>query len=194
VTAPVHLTPLTLDAAEAADWFTRFEGAGLDGIMAKPDELPYECDRRVQFKIKHRRTADCVVAGYRLHTDGRGVGSLLLGLYDGDGSLHHAGVATSFTAKARAELLALLGPDSGRAVDGSALPGSASRWNATKDLGFVPLETPRVAEVAYDAMQGDRFRHATRLVRWRDDREPRSCTYDQLEVPVPMSLTEVLEA
>ena len=206
---PIHLTPATTDPTMAGDWFERFEGAGLDGVVAKPASLTYQPDKRVMFKVKHQRTADCVVGGFRWHKDS-GVGSLLLGLYDDDGVLHHVGVATSFTAKLRLALADELSPLRENALDGhpwrdwaqaagaesandsgQRMPGASSRWNAKKDLSWEPLRPERVAEVAYDHLQRDRFRHATRLVRWRDDRTPDSCTYAQLEQPVPEELHRV---
>jgi ATP-dependent DNA ligase len=201
---PLHLTPATSDPAVAADWFQRFEGAGLDGVIAKPDSLTYQPDKRVMLKVKHERTADCAVAGFRWHKDGEGVGSLLLGLFDDAGVLHHVGVATSFSAARRRELVDELAPLRKGALEahpwrdwaeaeahaGARLPGAGNRWNAKKDMSWEPLRVERVAEVGYDGMQGDRFRHATKLVRWRPDRDPRSCTYEQLEKPVP----ELLEA
>lgn len=203
-TPPVHLTPATTDLAVADDWFTRFEGAGLDGVVAKPLDGTYQPDKRVLVKVKHARTADCVLAGFRMHKDGEGVGSLLLGLYDDAGTLHHVGVATSFTAKRRRELVDELAPLRAGALDahpwaswaapdpGSGrLPGAVSRWNANKDLDWEPLRIERVVEVAYDQLQGNRFRHATRFVRWRPDREPRSCRYDQLEAVAPAELREL---
>jgi ATP-dependent DNA ligase len=204
---PIHLTPSTSDRSLAADWFERFEGAGLDGVMAKPLDLPYVSDKRVQFKVKHQRTADCAVAGYRMHKDGEGVGSLLLGLYDPQGGLHSVGVATSFTAARRRELLDEVAPyrlddltghpwagwaeQSEENPASTRLPGAPSRWNAKKDLSFVPLRIELVAEVAYEGLQGDRFRHAGRLVRWRPDRTPESCTYEQLDTPVPYLLAQI---
>jgi ATP-dependent DNA ligase len=202
-TAPVHLTPATTDRVVAADWFERFEGAGLDGVMAKPLGGTYVPDKRVQFKVKHQRTADCAVAGFRWHKDGEGIGSLLLGLYDDAGSLHHVGVATSFTAKRRKELVAEVEPylldDISQhpwaawaelAQEGSPtrMPGGWSRWNAKKDLSWTPLRIDLVAEVAYEGLIGDRFRHASRLLRWRPDRTPESCTYEQLDTPTPYEL------
>ncbi len=206
---PIHLTPATTDPTMAGDWFERFEGAGLDGVVAKPASLTYQPDKRVMFKVKHQRTADCVVGGFRWHKES-GVGSLLLGLYDGDGMLHHVGVATSFTSKLRLALADELSPLRENALDGhpwrdwaqaagaesandsgQRMPGASSRWNAKKDLSWEPLRPERVAEVAYDHLQRDRFRHATRLVRWRDDRTPDSCTYAQLEQPVPEELHRV---
>lgn len=208
VDAPIHVTPGTTDREVAADWFDRFEGAGLDGVIAKPVGDPYVGGKRTQFKIKHKRTADCVVAAYRVHKSGDGVGSLLLGLYDESGTLHFVGGASAFKAKERPELAARLaphidhdpvahpwvgdGPGSGSGEQ--RRPGSENRWNAAKDKTFVPLKPRLVAEVAYDQLQGGRFRHATQLVRWRDDRDPTSCTYDQLEVPVPAELHEVFSA
>jgi ATP-dependent DNA ligase len=212
VSAPLHLTPATDDDATAADWFVRFESAGFDGVMAKPLDGTYQQNKRVQFKVKHTRTADCVVAGYRVHKSGDGIGSLLLGLYDDDGVLHHVGVATSFTAKRRAELVAEVGPyrlddvedhpwsawyraEAHEAGGGTGrMPGAPSRWNAKKDLSWTPLRPDLVCEVAYDHLQGDRFRHATRLVRWRADKQPAQCTYDQLELPPPAELADVLGA
>ena len=207
---PVHLTPMTTDPSVAADWFARFEGAGLDGVVAKGVDLAYVEDKRLMLKVKHDRTADCVVAGFRWHKDGDGVGSLLLGLYDDAGTLHHVGVATSFSVARRKELAAEVEPFRADAleghpwqgwaeaeaggVDGQRQPGGPSRWNAKKDLSWEPLRIERVAEVGYDALQGDRFRHATKLVRWRPDRDPTSCTYAQLEKPVPEVLAEVFGA
>jgi ATP-dependent DNA ligase len=203
----VHLTPITDDRGTAEDWFTRFEGAGLDGVVAKPPDLAYCPDKRVMWKVKHKRTADCVVAGFRWHKDGEGVGSLLLGLWDDAGNLNHVGVATSFTAARRKELVAEIKPLRKGALDDhpwkewadmaaqaqaeGRMPGGMNRWNATKDMSWEPLRPERVAEVAYEHMQGNRFRHASRLVRWRPDREPRSCTYDQLEVVAPLELREI---
>ena len=208
--APVHLTPMTTDPTMAADWFARFEGAGLDGVIAKGVGLAYVEDKRLMLKVKHERTADCVVAGFRWHKDGGGVGSLLLGLYDDAGTLHHVGVATSFSVARRAELAAEVEPLRAGALDGhpwqgwaeaeaggvegQRQPGGPSRWNAKKDLSWEPLRIERVAEVGYDNLQGDRFRHATKLVRWRPDRDPSSCTYAQLERPVPQVLAEVFGA
>jgi ATP-dependent DNA ligase len=188
----------------AARWFEEFEGAGLDGVVAKGLDGPYREGERTMVKVKHQRTADCVVAGYRTHKDGKGVGSLLLGLYDDDGDLHHVGVASSFAAPLRAQLaeeVAPFEPDALRdhpwrewgGVEGNATrrPGAQSRWNAGKDLSWEALRPELVAEVAYEHLQGDRFRHTARFVRWRPDREARSCTYAQLESPVPIELREV---
>jgi len=203
---PVHLTPATTDRDLAADWFRRFEGAGLDGVMAKPLDGAYVPDKRVQFKVKHQRTADCAVAGFRWHKDGQGVGSLLLGLYDDAGGLHHVGVATSFTAARRRELVDEIAPyrldDLSRhpwaawanqldEMPMTRMPGAPSRWNAKKDLSWVPLRVELVAEVAYEGLIGDRFRHAARLVRWRPDRTPESCTYEQLDTPAPFELAQI---
>ncbi|MBB4684339.1 ATP-dependent DNA ligase [Amycolatopsis jiangsuensis] len=248
----VHLTPLTTDPDVAQDWFTRFEGAGFDGVMAKPADQPYEQDRRVMWKVKHERTADCVVAGFRWHKDGQGVGSLLLGLYDETGTLHHVGVASSFTKARRGELVEELAPWRENALEGhpwrswaeweaasagkstsaeweaasagkstsaeqkaasagkstsaeweaasaggntgrenTRRPGANSRWAPDKDLSWEPLRPERVAEVRYEHLQGDRFRHGGRLVRFRPDREPRSCTYAQLEEAPPAELTDL---
>ena len=204
---PVHLTPATDDPDRARDWFQRFEGAGLDGVVAKSVDLTYSPDKRVMLKVKHERTADCAVAGFRWHKDGEGVGSLLLGLYDDAGTLHHVGVATSFSVAARKELVKELEPLRKNALEGhpwgswaeaqtdrQRKPGAQSRWNAGKDQSWEPLRVERVAEVGYDNLQGDRFRHATKLVRWRPDRDPSSCTYAQLERPVPEVLAEVFGA
>ena len=214
---PVHLTPATGDAAVAAEWFDRFEGAGLDGVVAKPLSLPYREDERVMLKVKHARTADCVVAGFRWHKDGEGVGSLLLGLYDDDGTLHHVGVASSFAVARRKQLVDELAPYRDRALDGhpwagwaeaqaeaaasrgpnagqGRMPGGQSRWNAGRNMEWEPLRPELVAEVAFDHLQGDRFRHATQFVRWRPEREPRSCTYGQLETAVPEELEAVFRA
>jgi len=202
---PVHLTPLTGDAEVARDWFARFEGAGLDGVVAKRADEPYLEAKRAMQKVKHQRSADCVVAGYRRHKDGAGVGSLLLGLYDDAGDLHHVGVASSFAASLRAQLADELAPLEAGALDHhpwgdwaraqadapTRMPGAGNRWNAKKDMSWVPLRVERVAEVAYEHLQGDRFRHTARFLRWRPDRDPSSCTYEQLESPVPVELHEV---
>jgi ATP-dependent DNA ligase len=202
---PVHLTPMTTDPDQARDWFTRFEGAGLDGVIAKPAEGVYEPNKRVQFKVKHRRTADCVVAGFRTHKDGAGVGSLLLGLYDENGTLHHVGVASSFTARRRKELLGELAPYLEGALEGhpwrdwaeaeahasGRMPGGQSRWNAKKDMTWTPLRPELVAEVAYEQVQSGRFRHSARLLHWRPDRDPKSCTYAQLEEVAPYELATI---
>ncbi|MFG2885203.1 ATP-dependent DNA ligase [Streptomyces sp. NPDC048297] len=207
VTAPVHLAPATTDVEVARQWFERFEGAGLDGVVAKPPGLRYLQGERAMFKIKHERTADVVVAGYRFHKSGPVVGSLLLGLYDDRGALQHVGVAAAFSMKRRAELVEELEPLRMEDVSGhpwaawseeaahetARLPGAPSRWSGKKDLSWVPLRPERVAEVAYDHMEnGARFRHTARFRRWRPDRTPESCTYAQLEEPVRYDLAEIL--
>jgi ATP-dependent DNA ligase len=202
---PIHLTPATRDPQVAGQWFTEFEGAGLDGIIAKPLERTYQPDRRVMFKIKHVRTADCVLAGYRTYkTDTRALGSLLLGLYDDHGDLVFVGVVGAFTTARRGALFQELQPlvttfeghpwDWGEAEAATRTPASSavSRWSAGKDMTFVPLRPERVVEVRYDHMEGDRFRHTTQFVRWRSDRDPRSCTFAQLEEPLRCDLSEVL--
>lgn len=207
VQAPLHLTPSTEDRALAQDWFTRFEGAGLDGVMAKPAEGTYQQNKRVQWKVKHKRTADCVVAGYRMHKAGDGPGSLLLGLYDDAGSLHHVGVASSFSVKLRSELADKLRPLERDALEhhpwaswlhsgsqtgaGGQRATGGSRWNVGKDLSFVPLRIELVAEVAYENVMSGRFRHGGRLVRWREDRTTGSCTYAQLEQVPPYELRQI---
>jgi len=213
--APVHLTRVTDDPAVAQQWFEQFEGAGLDGVVAKPVATPYQPNARTMLKIKHDRTADVVVAGYRLHKTSTEqnplLGSLLLGLYDGQGRLQHIGVSASFTAKRRAELVDELadlvcedlsehpwGAWSEWAIAQSTfggadrVPGTQSRWSQGKDLSFVPLRPERVIEVGYDHMEGSRFRHTAQFKRWRPDRDPESCGYDQLEEPVSYDLAEVL--
>jgi ATP-dependent DNA ligase len=209
VKAPVSLTPCTLDREIAADWLQRFEGAGLDGVIAKPLDSPYEPGRRSMLKIKHARTAECVVAGFRWHKTGHGtlVGSLLLGLYDDKNRLHHVGVTSSFTMAKRRELVEELAPlrrdalathpwrewaDAGDAT--TRMPGGQSRWSAGKDLSWEPLRIERVCEVKYDHMQGDRFRHAATFLRWRPDKRPEDCRYDQLEVTTPYELEKVFGA
>ena len=203
----VHVTALTQDAAVAERWFETFEGAGLDGVVAKAADLPYGPDQRLMTKVKHVRTADCVVAGFRWHKSGPIVGSLLLGLYD-DGVLQHIGVAASFPMARRAELVDELAPYRAEALDGhpwqdwadaqvqengeNRMPGAVSRWNAKKDLSWVPLRPELVVEIKYDQLEGRRLRHTGQFLRWRPDRDPRSCTYDQLEVPVRYDLAEVL--
>jgi ATP-dependent DNA ligase len=198
-TPSVHLTPATTDDAVAGEWFRDFEGAGLDGVIVKPLTITYRPDERVMFKVKHERTADCVVAGFRYHKSGPIVGSLLLGLYDDAGELRHVGVAASFTTARRKELLEELAPYRDGAEDGHPWyssqwgPGGApSRWNAGKDLSFEPLRPELVVEVAYDYMEGARFRHTAQFRRWRPEREPRSCTYDQLERPLTYAIDDVL--
>jgi ATP-dependent DNA ligase len=199
-TDDVHLTPTTRDADVAADWFVRFEGAGLDGVVAKPLALPYSPDKRVMFKVKHDRTADCVLAGFRWHKSGPIVGSLILGLYDGD-QLRHVGVAAAFSMKRREELVEELAPLREGAAEshpwqtGELGPGAIpNRWNAGKDMSFEPLRPERVLEVAYDQMEGMRFRHTAQFRRWRDDRDPRSCTFAQLERPLTFALADVLQS
>jgi ATP-dependent DNA ligase len=209
VRPPIYLTPMTRDRAVAAEWLDRFEGAGLDGVIAKPMEAIYEPGKRAMFKIKHARTADCVVAGFRWHKSGGGrVGSLLLGLYDAKGTLHHVGVTSSFTMSARKELATLLEPLREGALDGhpwrewadpashagGRMPGGQSRWSAGKDLSWEPVRIERVCEVKYDHLQGDRFRHAAVFLRWRPDRQPADCRYDQLEVTAPYELEKVFGA
>ena len=205
-TAPVFITPSTDDVAVAQRWFEVFEGAGLDGVVAKPAGGGYQPDVRAMSKIKHERTADCVVAGYRWHKSGPVVGSLLLGLYAEDGSLQHVGVSASFTMKRRAELVDELAPYAvadpaghpwaawaeAEAHGKDRLPGAVSRWNAKKDLSWVPVRPELVVEVAYDHMEGTRFRHTAQWRRWRPDREPASCTYEQLQTPVRFDLAEIL--
>ena len=207
-TAPIHLTRTTQDTEVAEDWFQRFEGAGLDGVMAKPTDGLYVSDKRVQFKVKHQRTADCVVAGYRVHKSGDGIGSLLLGLW-ADGELRHVGVAASFTAKRRVELTAELAPYEVDATTGQTwqewvehmesaseagkVAGGLSRWNAAKDLSWHPLRAELVCEVKYGGVLDGRFRPGvTQFLRWRPDRDPASCTFDQLELPPPVQVGEVL--
>jgi ATP-dependent DNA ligase len=203
---PVYLTPATPDPVVARDWFERFEGAGLDGVVAKPVELVYREGERVMLKVKHERVADCVVGGFRWHKGGRGVGSLLLGLYDEHGALHHVGVASGFAATLRESLVDDLASYRTENVDGhpwksmtaggdsTRRPGASSRWNANKDLSWEAVSPELVCEVGYDHLQGDRFRHATSFRRWRRDREPGSCTYAQLEVAVPEELAQVFGA
>jgi ATP-dependent DNA ligase len=220
---PIYLTPATTDRDLAMVWFERFEGAGLDGVIAKPPAGTYQPGKRVQFKVKHKRTADCVVAGYRVHKDGQGIGSLLLGVYGEPWSgwnddaphddrglvLHHVGVATSFTAKRRVELLDEVAPlrladediDShpwgqwyraeAHAEAEGRMPGAPSRWNAQKDLRWTPLRIERVAEVAYEGLLNGRIRHTARLERWRTDRTPESCTYEQFDELEPVTVDEI---
>jgi ATP-dependent DNA ligase len=210
---PVHLSPATRDRALAEDWFLRFEGAGLDGVMAKRLDSPYRAGERTMIKVKHARTADCVVAGFRWHKSGPGtmVGSLLLGLYDDKGQLHHVGVTAAFTNAVRKQLVEELAPLRENALEnhpwrdwaeaqqqaneaGQRLPGASSRWNRGKDLSWEPLRPERVCEVAYDHMQGTRFRHAAQFVRWRPDKPPKDCRYDQLEVTPAYELERVFGA
>ncbi len=205
VRSPIHVTPMTRDPAVAADWFARFEGAGLDGVIAKPPAGRYEPGKRAMIKVKHQRTADCVVAGFRWHKNGQGtrVGSLLLGLWDAAGKLNHVGVAASFSTKRREELVAELAPYRERAeVDhpwgdwmseppDQRMPGATSRWNRDKTLSWEPLRPELVIEVSYDHMQGTRFRHTAHFVRLRPDKPPAQCTYDQLEVTPPFELAKI---
>ncbi|WP_436527184.1 ATP-dependent DNA ligase [Actinoplanes sp. HUAS TT8] len=202
---PVYVTPATDDMTTAQRWFEQFEGAGLDGLIAKGRDLTYQPDKRVMFKIKHKRTADCVVAGYRVHKSGENrIGSLLLGLYDERDVLVSVGVIGSFPMKVREELFEEMQPLVTEFEDhpwnwaahqqGERTPrkNEVSRWNNGKDLSFIPLRPERVVEVRYDYMEGIRFRHTAQFERWRPDREPRTCTYDQLERPVSFDLAEVL--
>lgn len=207
-TPPIHVTPATRDRATAEQWFRQFEGAGLDGVIAKPEHGTYQPGKRAMIKIKHERTADCVVAGFRWHKNGPGtlVGSLLLGLYDDAGELQHVGVTSSFTMAKRKQLAAELEPlragendahpwrdwaDAMRAGSGR-MPGGQSRWSAGKDLSWEPLRIERVCEVKYDHLQGSRFRHAATFARWRPDRRPEDCRYDQLEVTPSYELDRIL--
>jgi len=211
--SPIHLTPATRDRAVASDWFARFEGAGLDGVVAKDPAAAYLPGKRRMLKIKHTRTADCVVAGFRWHKNGPGshVGSLILGLFDEEGALHHAGVTSSFTWPQRAALVEELAPlrvdaladhpwrewaawSAGGGDAETRMPGATSRWNRGRDLSWEPLRAERVCEVAYDHLQGDRFRHATTFRRWRPDKAPQSCRYDQLEVTAPYELGRIFAA
>jgi len=210
---PVHLSPATRDRTLAEDWFRRFEGAGLDGVMAKRLDAPYRAGERTMIKLKHARSAECVVAGFRWHKNGAGtmVGSLLLGLYDEAGTLHHVGVTAAFTDAVRKQLVADLAPLRENALErhpwrdwaeaqgdanetGQRLPGASSRWNRGKDLNWEPVRPERVCEVAYDHMQGTRFRHAAQFVRWRPDKRPQACGYDQLEVTPAYELERVFGA
>lgn len=216
INSTVRLTPASTDVAMAEEWFGRFEGAGLDGVIAKPVDGTYELGKRSLVKVKHQRTADCAVPGYRIHKDGKGVGSLLLGLYGDDGSMRSVGVAAAFTVKRRAELLDELAPRLHGALDGhpwvdwaewqeekrvadaeresagkASTPSAGSRWNAGKDLSFVPIRMGLVAEVAFGQLEGGRFRHGVKLLRWRPDRTPDSCTYDQLDVADPVKFDDL---
>jgi len=207
VEPPIYVTPMTRDLALASEWLSRFEGAGLDGVVAKPALGQYEPGKRAMTKVKHARTAECVVAGFRWHKAGKGllVGSLLLGLYDDQGMLQHVGVTSSFTMARRKELALELAPLRVRALEahpwrewanaessGTArMPGAQSRWSAGKDLAWEPLRIERVCEVKYDHMQGSRFRHAAIFLRWRTDKAPRDCRYDQLEVTPAFELEKV---
>jgi ATP-dependent DNA ligase len=206
---PLYLTPVTRERAVAQEWLERFEGAGLDGVIAKPETSLYEPGKRAMFKIKHSRTAECVVAGFRWHKNGPGtlIGSLLLGLYDEQGALQHVGVTSAFNMQTRKDLVAELAPLREHALDehpwrdwaGSEseetrMPGARSRWNANKDLSWEPLRLERVCEVKYDHLQGNRFRHAAVFLRWRLDKPPADCRYDQLEVTAPFELEKVFGA
>ncbi|MEX2285262.1 MAG: ATP-dependent DNA ligase [Gemmatimonadota bacterium] len=203
---PVYLTPMTRDRETAARWLDEFEGAGLDGVIAKPENAPYEPGKRAMLKIKHVRSADCVVAGFRFHKSGQdAIGSLLLGLYDDQGVLHHVGVTSSFTMTRRKELVAELTPlrtnaleehpwrewANAQAHQTGRMPGGQSRWSAGKDLSWEPLRIERVCEVKYDHLEGDRFRHAATFLRWRPDKRPTDCRYDQLEVTKPYELESI---
>ena len=209
-TSPIHITPATRDHRIAADWFRRFEGAGLDGVMAKPAAGFYEPDKRVMLKVKHERDCDCVVAGFRWHKDAEGaaVGSLLLGLHDEHGALQHVGVCASFPMEKRRSLVEFLAPYRENALDGhpwadwaenaganaSRMPGGQSRWSQGKDLSWELLRPELVLEVAYEHMQGDRFRHMAQFRRWRIDKKPSDCTYAQLEAVPPQELMEIFAA
>ena len=207
---PLHLTPATSELEIASDWFRRFEGAGLDGVVAKPVSGVYESNKRVMLKVKHERECDCVVAGFRWHKKGEqtAIGSLLLGLFDDAGSLQHVGVCASFTDQKRKELVKFLEPyrknalakhpwkqwaeyESGKGEGNHRIPGAQSRWSQGKDLSWQPLRPELVVEVAYDHMQGSRFRHTAQFRRWRTDKKPRECTYEQLEVVPPQELEEI---
>ena len=204
--ASVHVTPATRDPAIAERWFTRFEGAGLDGVMAKPLDGVYAPDKRTLVKVKHERTADCAVAGFRIHKDGEGVGSLLLGLFDETGRLHHVGVCAAFSVAFRRELRAELEPLMDGALDDhpwrewaelqahseQRMPGGFSRWNVNKDLSFVPIRVERVVEVTFGQLESGRFRHGVQFVRWRPDRTPESCRYEQLDVASPVRFDDLL--
>jgi ATP-dependent DNA ligase len=205
---PIHITPATRDASVAADWFSRFEGAGLDGVVAKNRAGTYEPNKRVMLKVKHERDCDCVVGGFRWYKDGEDteIGSLLLGLFDEAGALHHVGICASFPKEQRQELTRFLAPwrtdalathpwkhwdAGGEETTGQRMPGGKSRWSQGKDLSWEPLRTELVVEVAYEHMQGPRFRHTAHFRRWRTDKPPRDCTYAQLEVVSPQELQAI---
>jgi ATP-dependent DNA ligase len=206
---PIHLTPATHELSVARDWFRRFEGAGLDGVVAKAVSGLYEADKRVMLKVKHERDCDCVVAGFRWHKKGEQerIGSLLLGLYDASGALHHVGVCASFSDQVRLDLVDFLEPYRKNALadhpwkswsldasESTRMPGAQSRWSRGKDLSWEPLRPELVVEVAYEHMQGPRFRHTAQFRRWRSDKRPQDCTYDQLEVVPPEELTAIFAA
>jgi ATP-dependent DNA ligase len=208
VRPPVHVTPATRDKTVAHDWFMRFEGAGLDGVIAKPEDVPYMPGKRAMLKVKHKRTVDCVVAGFRWYKGGKDklVGSLLLGLYDKEGTLHHVGVAASFKQAERAALAERLKPlregarevhpwkdwtDFQEVETAQRLPGATSRWNRGKDLSWEPIQLGLVVEVSFDHMQGSRFRHGSHLERWRPDKPYAECTYDQLDVTPPQEIKDI---
>lgn len=205
---PLHLTPVTRDRAQAEEWLQKFEGAGLDGVIAKLESATYQPGKRAMLKVKHVRSADCVVAGLRWYKDRKdAVGSLLLGLYDDAGVLHHVGVASSFTREMRGQLVTELAPlrsgveqhpwrewAGAQVGDAQRMPGAQSRWSGGKDLSWEPLRPERVCEVKYDHLQGDRFRHAAVFLRWRPDKPPQDCRYDQLEVTTPFELAKVFGA
>ncbi len=210
VEPPLHLTPITTDRDTAARWFTEFEGAGLDGLIVKPMGDPYVENKRTQLKMKHVRSADAVVAGYRWHKDGNGIGSLLLGLYDDEDHHHHVGVAASFTAARRAEMVDELAPLSEGALDDhpwrswaeaeaharadGRMPGAPNRWSGQKDSSWVPIRIERVVEVKYGSTLNGRFREVTKVLRWRPDKDPGQCRFDQLDEPVPVGIDTVLRA
>ncbi len=209
VTPPIYLTPVTRDRKTAARWLKEFEGAGLDGVIAKPAAGPYQPGKRAMIKVKHARTADCVVAGFRWYRTGKdAVGSLLLGLYDDRGKLQHVGVTSSFTMAVRKQLVTELAPLRKNALEDhpwrawadfdagefGRMPGGQSRWSAGKDLSWEPLRIERVCEVKYDHLQGDRFRHAATFLRWRPDKRPRDCRYDQLEVTPPYEIDQIFSS
>ena len=207
-TPPLYLTPASTDRATAKDWFNRFEGAGFDGVVAKPIGDTYHPGQRTMLKVKHERTCDCAVAGFRMHKDGNGLGSLLLGVYDDDGDLHHIGVASAMSASLRAQLLEDVEPLRANALDGhpwrdwavavdeaaargQRMPGGPSRWNAGKDLSWEPLRVERVCEAEYEGLLNGRFRHNARFRRWRDDKDPEDCNYSQFETVAPAELREM---